>query len=73
MARNYAREYELYGSKTIADRSSRNKARRIAKKKYGAAKIRGKDIHHKNNNPRDNSRSNLRIRNRSANRSDKGK
>lgn len=69
--RNYEREYELYGSKTIADRSSRNKARRIAKKKYGAKKLRGKDVHHKNGNPKDNSKSNLTIRSRKANRSDK--
>ena len=64
--RNYEREYSLYGSKTIADRSSRNKARRIAKKKYGAKKLRGKDVHHKNGNPKDNSKSNLTIRSRKA-------
>ena len=69
--RNYKREYEQYGSKTIAERSSRNKARRIAKKKYGASKIAGKDIHHKNGNPKDNRKSNLTIRSRKANRSDK--
>jgi hypothetical protein len=70
-ARDYRREYEQYGSKTIADRSSRNKARRAAKKKYGASKIAGKDVHHKNGNPRDNRLSNLTIRSRRANRADK--
>lgn len=73
MARNYKKEYAYYGSKTIADRSSRNKARRKAKKIYGEKALKGKDVHHKNGNPRDNSRSNLRIRNRSINRSDKRK
>lgn len=68
--RNYAREYEQYGSKTIADRSSRNKARRVAKRKFGASRIKGKDVHHKNGNPRDNRESNLTIRSRKANRSD---
>lgn len=31
----------------IRRRSQRNKARRIAEKKYGKAALRGKDVHHK--------------------------
>ena len=71
MARNYRREYDNYHSKPDqrADRSSRNKARRkLAKAGY---KLKGKDVDHKNGNPRDNSRSNLRIQSPGANRSRK--
>ena len=39
------------------------------KKKLGIKKIRGKDIDHKDKNPRNNSRKNLRIRSKSYNRS----
>ena len=39
-------------------------------KKLGTKAIQGKDVDHKNKNPRDNSRSNLRIRSKSANRRD---
>ena len=38
------------------------------KKKYGNS-ILGKDIDHKDRNPRNNSRSNLRVRSKSSNRS----
>ena len=38
------------------------------KKKLGV-KIKGKDVDHKDGNPRNNSRSNLRIRSKSSNRS----
>jgi hypothetical protein len=69
--RNYRKEYDNYHSKPEqrANRSSRNKARRkLAKAGY---KLKGKDVDHKNGNPRDNSRSNLRIQSPSANRSRK--
>jgi len=71
MARNYRKEYDNYHSKPEqrANRSSRNKARRkLTKAGY---KLKGKDVDHKNGNPRDNSRSNLRIQSPSANRSRK--
>ena len=74
MARDYKKEYRDYHSKPeqIKRRSSRNSARRIMKKKYGAAAIKGKDIDHKNKNATNNSSSNLRIRNRSENKRDQG-
>ena len=49
-------------------RAARNRARRAAVKKYGAAALRGKDIDHRNGNPLDNSPSNLRIMSRKLNR-----
>ena len=72
MARDYGREYRNYHSKPEQrkNRSSRNLARRLMKKKLGVKAIRGKDIDHKDKNPRNNARSNLRIRTKSKNRSD---
>jgi len=71
MARNYRKEYDNYHSKPEqrANRSSRNKARRKAKKAGYA--VTGKDVDHKNGNPRDNRLSNLSINPKSANRSKK--
>jgi len=72
MARDYEREYANYHSKPEQrkNRSSRNLARRLMKKKLGVKAIKGKDIDHKDKNPRNNSRSNLRVRSKSSNRSD---
>jgi len=69
--RDYKREYKNYHSRPEQrkNRSSRNLARRLMKKKLGIKKIRGKDIDHKDKNPRNNSRKNLRIRSKSYNRS----
>ena len=72
MARDYAREYRNYHSKPEQrkNRSSRNLARRLMKKKLGAKAVSGRYIDHKDKNPRNNSRSNLRVRTKSSNRSD---
>ena len=72
MARDYKREYANYHSKPEQRkrRSNRNLARRLMKKKLGVKAIKGKDIDHKDKNPRNNSRSNLRVRSKSSNRSD---
>ena len=69
MVRNYRKEYDNYhsSSKQKKNRAGRNLARRMMKKRVG---IKGKDVDHKDGNPRNNSRSNLRIRTKSANRSD---
>ena len=71
MGRDYRKEYDNYHSRPEQrkNRSSRVLARRIIKKKLGV-KIKGKDVDHKDGNPRNNSRSNLRIRAKSANRAD---
>ena len=73
--RDYAKEYARDHSSPakIAQRSSRNKARRKVKKRAGAAALVGKDIHHRDHNPRNNSLSNLSIASVRANRSDNGK
>jgi len=66
--RNYRKEYDNYHSKPEQreNRSSRNKARRkLAKHGY---ELKGKDVDHKDGNPRNNSRSNLRIQSPSTNR-----
>jgi len=50
------------------DRAGRNGARRMLKKKYGNSLL-GKDVDHKDRNPRNNTMSNLRVQSKSANRS----
>ena len=71
MRRNYRKEYDRYHStsKQKKRRSGRNKARRLAIKSRGKAALKGKDVDHKDRNPLNNSRSNLRIQSKSANRS----
>lgn len=71
--RDYRKEYDTYHGKPeqVANRSSRNKARRKVKAAVGESKIRGKDIDHKNGNPRDNRSSNLHVMSKSKNRSKK--
>jgi hypothetical protein len=68
--RNYKKEYTNYHSKPEQkkDRAGRNGARRMMKKKYGNSLL-GRDVDHKDRNPRNNSMSNLRIQSKSINRS----
>ena len=71
MARDYRKEYINYDSKPkrVKARVARNKARRIMKR-AGLAKVGdGKDVHHKDNNTKNNSRSNLAMKPKRANRS----
>ena len=70
MKRNYKTEYKNYHSKTEQkkNRAGRNGARRIMKKKFGNS-ILGRDVDHKDRNPRNNSKSNLRLQSKSSNRS----
>jgi hypothetical protein len=67
--RNYRKEYDNYQSKPeqIKKRASRNAAR--AKVAKTGADIKGKDIDHKNGNPKDNRASNLKPKSPSTNRS----
>lgn len=71
--RNYKKEYREYHSKPKQkkNRAGRNKARSLMKKLRGAKAIKGKDIDHKNRNPRDNSIKNLRVRSIRLNRGKK--
>ena len=68
--RDYKSEYNNYHSKPDQkkNRAGRNSARRIMKKKYGNS-ILGRDVDHKDRNPRNNSRGNLRLQSKSSNRS----
>ena len=67
--RNYKKEYENYHSKPeqIKRRAKRNEARRTLKNRKG---IKGKDVHHKDNNPMNNDKSNLSIVSQKYNRTE---
>jgi len=70
MQRDYKKEYDNYHSSAEQkkDRAGRNGARRMLKKKYGSSLL-GKDVDHKDRNPRNNNMSNLRLQSKSENRS----
>lgn len=67
--RNYRKEYDNYHARPeqIKRRNSRNAARNKLKK-AGVA-VAGKDVAHRNGNPRDNRRANLTVKPASKNRS----
>jgi len=67
--RNYKKEYANYHSKPAQkkNRAGRNAARTIAKKR--GASVAGKDVAHRNGNPRDNRPRNLTTQPASLNRS----
>ena len=71
MARNYKKEYANYHSKPEQKkrRASRNTARRRMAANGNVRKGDGKDVHHKNGNPRDNRSKNLSVTSRNKNRS----
>lgn len=52
----------------MANRASRNTARAAVAKSKGKAAIKGKDVDHKDSNPRNNSLANLRLQRPSVNR-----
>ncbi len=70
MARDYKKEYREYHSKPEQKkrRAGRNKARALMIKKKGKKALKGKDVDHKDRNPRNNSASNLRIQSKKKNR-----
>jgi len=69
--RNYRAEYKNYHAKPEQrkKRASRNKARSLMEKAGKVRKGDGKDVDHKNGRPTDNSKDNLRVQSKSANRS----
>jgi len=70
--RDYRKEYLDYHSKSEQKkrRASRNAARRELSKEGRVSKGDGKDVHHKDHNPRNNSKKNLAVQSKSKNRSD---
>lgn len=77
MAAPSGRKYSAYDRayqarpEQVAKRVARNKARRMMIRKHGKAALKGKDIDHKDGNATNNSKSNLKIMDRSKNRSKK--
>ena len=73
MARDYKKEYREYHSKPDQKkrRAGRNAARRIMAMVGRVKKGDGKDVHHKDGNPKNNSRKNLKVESASKNRSRK--
>jgi hypothetical protein len=71
MARNYRSEYDNYQSRPEQkkNRASRNAARAVMVKSGKAKKGDGKDVAHRNGDPRDNRSSNLVAQPKSKNRS----
>jgi len=67
--RNYKKEYANYHSTPAQkkNRASRNAARAVAKK--NGVNVAGKDVAHRNGNPRDNRPKNLTTQTASSNRS----
>ena len=70
MARDYKKEYKEYHGKPeqIARRAGRNKARSLMIKKHGKKALAGKEVDHKDHNTKNNSKSNLSIMSKTANR-----
>ena len=71
MARNYRQEYDRYQGTPAQKkrRAARNAARRAAIRTGAVRKGDGKDIHHVDGNPRNNSAGNTQVRSASSNRS----
>ena len=71
MARNYKKEYKNYQGKPEQKkrRAMRNKVRRMLTKAGKVKKGDGKDVHHKDGNPMNFKKSNLKVVRRSKNRS----
>lgn len=68
--RNYSKEYRDYQGKPtqLKRRAARNAARRLMERKGRVRKGDGKEVDHKDFNPKNNALSNLRITPRSVNR-----
>lgn len=71
-SKNYRRDYKQEAKYHATEdqkkkRASRNAAR--AKLKKAGVAVKGKDVAHKNNNPKDNSRKNLAVQTEAKNRS----
>jgi hypothetical protein len=72
--RNYKREYSIYHAKPDQKkrRAARNTARNRAVSSGQVSKGSTSDVHHKDRNPKNNSKKNLSVVSRSTNRSHQG-
>jgi hypothetical protein len=67
--RDYQAEYKYHGKpEQIANRASRNAARAKVEKQVGKAAVKGRDVDHKDGNPKNNSAKNLRVESVAKNR-----
>ena len=73
MKRDYRKEYDKFQSSSLSkkDRASRNKLRRLFLRLKKVNKKDGKDIDHKDGNPRNNKKENIRVTTASINRAKK--
>jgi len=71
--RNYRKEYDTYHAKPEQkrNRAARNKARTLLSSTGRVRKGDGKDVDHRDGNPRNNSKSNLSVMSKRRNRSKK--
>lgn len=71
MPRNYRKEYDNYQSRPEQRRrnDARKKSRRKMVKAVGKSRLKGKDVDHKDRNPRNTAMNNLRIQTKRKNRS----
>ena len=69
--RNYRKEYDNYQSKSKQkkNRAARNASRTKLKKKRRVRKGDGKDVHHRDGNPKNRSSKNLSVKSKARNRS----
>ena len=68
--RDYKRERELQSTPSeLAKNAARKRARRLLEKEGKVKKHDGQDVDHSNRNPLDNSKGNLKVKPKSANRS----
>ena len=69
--RNYRKEYDNYQGKENQkkNRAARNASRAVMKKGGKVSKGDGKDVHHKDGNPKNRKSSNLKVISKSKNRS----
>lgn len=68
--RDYKRERELQSTPAeLAKNAARKRARRLLEKEGRVKKGDGKDVDHSNRNPLDNSKKNLKVKSKAANRS----
>jgi hypothetical protein len=71
MPRDYKKEYSSYHGKPkqVKRRAARNTSRAKVVKSRGKAAVAGKDVHHKDRNPRNTSGKNLQVTSKKYNRS----